>query len=853
MSPSQPACNRRVLVVDDDPQVHLLIGNALTMDGGRPAASPLCDNPFEVTVASHGSEAEALTRAAEEAHRPFALGFVDMYLPDMDGCETLARLWHCSPEMQIVLCTSAADTSLGKLIGRFGYTDQLIVLKKPFHGLELVQLANAMTAKWQGFVALQDHLAQLESVVFARTEEARRAVTALKRELDERRKSEEQLRRNEELLRLITDNAADLIAVVDGQGRRVYNSPSYQRVLGYRPADLQASHSLEQIHPEDRQQVSAAAQLITTEGRDNHLEYRMRHRDGTWRHLESSGSAIRNVQGEVEKVVIVARDITTRKQAEAVATESGQRLRSLISNIPGAVYRCTPPPERQLEFISDLIWELSGYPCTEFTEARTQSFTSIIHPEDYAAVQDAVQMGISRRLPYVADYRLVRADGSIRWVHDKGQADFDEHGSVRWLDGVIFDITERKQQEEEMRRLHTETENLFASISAILVGVDVTGRVARWNAAAATALGLAASEVMGQPFHTLPIEWDWLALQRMTDEALRSNHRLDLDNFTLRNKDGAEVILSVTITPSKPDAENRLNFILLAVDVTHRHTLESQLRDAQKLESIGRLAAGIAHEINTPTQYIGDNLRFLRDAFTDLAPVLAAGAQLGETVRQGADPQAAAVKLEKCIETADLAYLRDEIPRAVEEAVSGVDRVTKIVQAMKEFSHPGNEEKTPIDINRAIQSTITVARNEWKYVADLVTDFDGTLPPVPCQPGSFNQAVLNIIVNAAHAIAGKGDASTAARGTITVTTRRAGDWAELRVQDTGTGIPEPARAKIFDPFFTTKEVGKGTGQGLAIARSVVVDKHAGSIHFETETGRGTTFVIRLPLQTATPN
>ena len=169
---------------------------------------------------------------------------------------------------------------------------------------------------------------------------------------------------------------------------------------------------------------------------------------------------------------------------------------------------------------------------------------------------------------------------------------------------------------------------------------------------------------------------------------------------------------------------------------------------------------------------------------------------------------------------------------------------------MKDFSHPGSEDKTPLDLNRAIESTITVARNEWKYIADLETDFDPALPPVPCLPGEFNQAVLNLIVNAAHAIAAKFGDGAGGKGLITVKTRRDGDWADLRICDSGTGIPEAARGRIFEPFFTTKEVGKGTGQGLAIARSVVVDKHGGTIAFETESGKGTTFIVRLPLALA---
>jgi signal transduction histidine kinase len=149
-------------------------------------------------------------------------------------------------------------------------------------------------------------------------------------------------------------------------------------------------------------------------------------------------------------------------------------------------------------------------------------------------------------------------------------------------------------------------------------------------------------------------------------------------------------------------------------------------------------------------------------------------------------------------------------------------------------------------LNHAIDSTITVARNEWKYVADLDTEFDPSLPLIPCLPGEFNQVILNLIVNAAHAIANMKGKGKLEKGRISVQTRNCLDWAEIRVQDTGSGIPEGIRTRIFDPFFTTKGIGKGTGQGLAIARSVVVDKHGGTIHFETIEGEGTTFIIRLP-------
>ena len=196
---------------------------------------------------------------------------------------------------------------------------------------------------------------------------------------------------------------------------------------------------------------------------------------------------------------------------------------------------------------------------------------------------------------------------------------------------------------------------------------------------------------------------------------------------------------------------------------------------------------------------------------------------------------------------ADVEYLLTDITQAIQQSLQGIERIATIVRAMKEFSHPGNTNKVETDLNHAIKTTVAVARNEWKYVADITFELDPELPRVPCLPGEFNQVVLNLIINAAHAIADVVSRGEKKKGTITVSTRQDGDWVEVRVRDTSIGIPEAIRTKIFDPFFTTKEVGKGTGQGLAIVYSVIVDKHQGKIAVETREGHGTTFILRLPL------
>jgi signal transduction histidine kinase len=275
-----------------------------------------------------------------------------------------------------------------------------------------------------------------------------------------------------------------------------------------------------------------------------------------------------------------------------------------------------------------------------------------------------------------------------------------------------------------------------------------------------------------------------------------------------------------------------------------------QLNQAQKLESIGRLAAGIAHEINTPSQFVSDNISYVSRSMADIERLLAAhGGIVAYLEKSGPLPPEVEALLQP-IRKIKQARLRQEVPAALADASDGMGRITKIVRAMKSFSHPGGDEMTLTDLNQAIDSTLIVCRNEWKYIADLETDFAPDLPTVPCLRGDFNQVILNLVVNAAHAIADVVAQTPGTKGRITVSTRAEGDWVEVRISDTGTGIPESARPHLFEPFFTTKPVGKGTGQGLALARSVIVDRHKGSLTFETELGRGSTFILRLPLSSS---
>jgi two-component system, NtrC family, sensor kinase len=289
----------------------------------------------------------------------------------------------------------------------------------------------------------------------------------------------------------------------------------------------------------------------------------------------------------------------------------------------------------------------------------------------------------------------------------------------------------------------------------------------------------------------------------------------------------------------------------LMIDVTEARRLVRESAQNQKLESVGRVAAGVAHEINTSVQFIADSVRFVRHAIKDLPRAMADYRALAVGVLSGKDVALQAKRASDTDEAADVDYFLKNAPDALDRALEGIARVGSIVRSMTEFAHPDSRAKTEVDINRSIKSTLNMARNEFKAVADIETDL-GDIPAVHCHAGDINQVFLNLLLNAAHAIADR-VAGTTQKGRITVRTRAIGDYVEISITDTGDGIPESVRARIFEPFVTTKEIGRGTGQGLALSRGIVVEKLNGSLHFETETGKGTTFFVRLPVSdTAAP-
>lgn len=460
----------------------------------------------------------------------------------------------------------------------------------------------------------------------------------------------------------------------------------------------------------------------------------------------------------------------------------------------------------------------------------------LVHPEDRPAVLDLLKDHLEQNWPFTTAIRMRHRSGGYRHILCRGTTLRDADDRPHRMVIIFSDIDERIRGESRQRAV-------VSALPDTLFRVQADGKISFVKHG---------REREGSPFAALRENTNLSDAVTAAPSLRRLQNALTFDAG--QTSDNVKTVQIATLTTSGGAIHHEVRVVrstddeavCIVRDVTEQRELEERLLETQKLGAIGQLAAGVAHEINTPMQFIGDNLHFAKTSVDDLLLLLRsfkAAALDAEATPLG---KARVEELLQAELDADFEYTGEALPGALERSLSGVDRVTTIVRAMKAFAHPGGEELAPTDLKALIESTVIVATNEWKYVADVELELDPNLPPVRCVAGEINQVVLNLIVNASHAIADVVGAS-GNKGRISVSTGEIDGCAEIRISDTGTGIPVSARAKVFEPFFTTKEVGKGTGQGLAMAYNCIVKRHRGGIHFETELGVGTTFFIRIPL------
>ena len=695
-----------------------------------------------------------------------------------------------------------------------------------------------------GFMATKLDITERKEAEVRLASEIQRAESAL----DELRKSEAALRQKTARLSLATQAGGIGIWEWAITTDILHWDATLFMLLGLTPDTSPCTYEnwARALHPDDRDRCAEEIRLAIEGSRPFNTEFRILWPDGSLRHLRAVASIQRCADGKPLKMIGVNWDITELKTSQ----ERLLMFSRAVDQSPASVVITNTRGE--IEYVNAKFTQLTGYTLDEVMGKNPRVLKSgETTPENYFELWAT----ISRGEVWSGVFHNKNKAGELYWEAATIAPIKTASGQVSHYLASKEDITQRRVAEAALRHERWLLNSLMATAPAHIYFKDCSGGFIQINQAFASFLGVAsASEVIGLTDFDL-FSAHSAEQSRLDEEAVLRTGQPIIGKIERSTRlDGTSRWFSTSKMPLLDTTGNITGTFGFSLDVTAQKQadedlalLHIQLSQAQKLESIGMLAAGIAHEINTPAQYVSDNLAYVAKGVGKLEPVLAAYPQVLAALQASGPLSAELAELTAPLAHVKLEHLRRELPASLEDALNGMGRITQIVRAMKNFSHPSSDKLTPCDLNQAIENTLIVCRNEWKYVAEMRTELAADFPLVPCQLGDFNQVIVNLVVNAAHAIADAVSSSPGTKGVITVRTGLSEGWAEVRVTDTGTGIPENARSHIFTPFFTTKQVGKGTGQGLALARSIIVDRHHGTLHFETQLGRGTTFVIRLPL------
>ena len=518
--------------------------------------------------------------------------------------------------------------------------------------------------------------------------------------------------------------------------------------------------------------------------------------------------------------------------------ESEERLNAIWNNIQTAIIiadgetdiiqNINPKASEIIGLQSD---EIIGRSNSEFFLYRDNDLLSQTRPESVdPAIKEAILLNYNKeKIPIFKTNTKIKLKDRV-------------YSLISFADASL-----QKKNEMEIVNARDEIQNLLSSLVTILIGVSIKDEVTHWNKIAENTFGITENDALGIPLTQCKIKWDWPTVYEGIYKSISDDSQVRLIDLHFTGKHDKTGFLDITINPLKDKDNNLKGFLLTGEDITKKKNLEIRLAHAQKMESVGKLSAGIAHEINTPIQYITDNSFFLQNSFGSLTELITKSKELVIAIDNGINTDTIVNDIKNLNKKFDLDYLINEIPRAISQSIDGLTRIAKIVQSVKSFAGTDHNIKTAVNINKALEDTINISRNEWKYAAEIKTMFDENLPLIPCFPGELNQAFLGIIMNSVDAIKEKNADNINQKGLIKIGTSIKNKIAVITIKDSGNGIPDELMTKIFDPFFSTKKQVSGTGQGLYIVYDIIVNKHQGSIYFKSSPGAGTTCFIKLPI------
>lgn len=536
----------------------------------------------------------------------------------------------------------------------------------------------------------------------------------------------------------------------------------------------------------------------------------------------------------IEMLADLAWDIAERKKNEEKIRQNKQRFKRYLDS--GLIGIAVLNSDRSWQYYNNRLCEILGYSADELSQ---YSWEDVTHPDDLKNSQDLMNsLFRGDTNEYSLEKKYIKKDGSTVYVALYITCTRNKEGQIDSIMGHILDISEIVKTKQEIQESHEIQDKILTGIKAGIIIINPTTRkVESVNSVALNIFKAEENDVLGK-------RCDVFGWERMDGIPFKSCPALTNTflNMQLRAKTFSGNTIPVSKTVISSEIMGKKRFIEIIFDISTQKELERRLSLAQKMEALGSLSAGIAHEINTPAQYLGDNINFLIDSFSSILNTIL------EKKGNGSDNKQFKCALRKNENLSDdLNYFLNEIPIALKQSQDGVQRIIKIVKAMKVFSHPAMESFQSVDLNSVIQNTVTVCRNEWKYNSEIIFDLAYDLPNVQCFANDISQVFLNIIVNSAHAISEK-YTNTNEMGTITIRSFTEADYVVIKIEDTGIGISAKNLEKIFDPFFTTKKIGKGTGQGLTLCYSIIKEKHKGSIEFLSRPGEGATCTIKLPVK-----
>ncbi len=766
----------KVLLVEDDLAFAGLIGEIIAVAGA---------GQFRSTHVERLSEMLQIV-----AHEPFDVVLLDLSLPDQSGLATYVKAQARAPGLPIIVLTGLDDEAVALEAMREGAQDYLVK-------------------------------GQVDGRMLARV--MRYAI--------ERKRLTETLREREEFFRLISDNMTDLVAVIDKDGRRLYNSPSYKSLLGD-PHSLVGTNSFEDVHPEDRPRVEQTFRDTFRTGVGQRAEYRLLTKDGSARHVESLGSVVRDAAGRPIKLVVVSRDMTEHKRAEQALRESEQRYKRLIDSTTdyiftviidhGTAVATTHGPGCQA---------VTGYSSVEY-QMDPFLWYNMVHEEDRPLVVEQANRGIAGLPVAPLEHRIIHKDGSIRWVKNTPVTRKNEQGQVVSYDGLVSDITERKRAEERLRHSEALYQSLVECLPQNIFRKDREGRFIFGNQRFCAVLGQPARDILGKTdFDFFPPE---LAKKYQADDqrVMKSGDIFETveENRLSGGQNRFVRVVKIPVYDTKGNvtgiqgiywditeqrrAEVVLHKTLADLKKSHEDLKSAQLQliQAEKMDSIGTLAAGVAHEVKNPLQVL-----------------LMGVGYLVKNLGQEGDAKEAG-----------------NVPMVLNDMASAIKRADSIIRGLMDFATPYQLELKGQDLNAVIEQSLSLVKYETdRHHIRLIRKLSPHLPPMELDDNKIKQVFVNLCINAVQAMP-KG-------GTLTVETQaqqwealpqflgdraaglfQAGDKVVMaEVRDTGAGIPEDKLTKIFDPFFTTKPPGRGTGLGLTVVKKII-ELHGGSIDIRNQ-------------------